>query len=253
MSETFGSLRLSGNARLDALDARTRVLAAFAAIVCVLVLRSPLALLCALAISLALIPLAGLSIGRVLRRLAHVEGFLVILVVLLPFTVAGAPIAHIGPLALSQEGLHLSVLLLLRANLSILILFTLLSGMEPVSSAHALARLGVPAKLVHLVLFSARYVTLIGEEARRLHDSLRARAFVPRTSRHTARTLAHFFGQLLVKALERAERVDEAMRCRAFNGRFPLLSTSTFGARDAAFVGLLACALALILLADRIA
>jgi energy-coupling factor transporter transmembrane protein EcfT len=33
--------------------------------------------------------------------------------------------------------------------------------------------MGMPPKLVHLLLFAGRYVALIGEEGARLHDALR--------------------------------------------------------------------------------
>ena len=50
---------------------------------------------------------------------------------------------------------------------------------------------------------------------------MRARGFRPRTSRHTWRSYGNLMGMLLVRALERAQRVEEAMLCRGYNGAFP--------------------------------
>ncbi|MEF2074810.1 cobalt ECF transporter T component CbiQ [Consotaella aegiceratis] len=238
---------------LDALDPRARLLAALAAVLTAVALHSSPVLVVMLVLTFAAAPLAGLSPRRLVGRMAHIEGFLVLLALLLPFTVDGTTLAQIGPLTISRSGLERAIVLLLRANLSILTLFILLSGLEPVRFAHALAKLGVPVKLVHLILFSARYVTVIGGETARLSDALRARAFRPGTSLHTLRTLAHFTGQILVRALERAERVDEAMRCRAFDGRFALVSDLQARPRDGLFLVGVALTLSLAIVVDRLA
>lgn len=237
---------------LDRFDARLRVVAAFAAVAVVLALRSPLVLAAALPVAAGAALLSGLSRRDLLHRLMHVEGFLAVLVILLPLTAPGPTVATLGPFAVSGPGLDRAVLVLLRVNLSALAILTLLGGLEPVRLGHALARLGMPTKLVHLMLFAARWVALVREEASRLHDALRARAFRPATSRHTLRTLAHFLGQLLVRAFERAERVDEAMRCRAFAGRFALVDGEPFGRADAVFAAALSVGLSLLLVVDRL-
>lgn len=254
MSEAAFEIRdLGGRARLDRFDPRLRIVATAAAVIAVVALRSPALLAALLPAALAAAFAGGATAREVIRRLAHVEGFLAVLVVLLPLTVPGPTFAAIGPLTLSQPGVERAVLILLRVNLAALVILTLLGGLEPVRLGHALARLGVSAKLVHLLLFAARWVALVGEEAGRLHEALRARAFRASTSRHTLRTLAHFIGQLLVRAFERAERVDEAMRCRAFAGRFALVDDTDFGRRDAVFAAGLTLGLALLLVVDRIA
>lgn len=82
---------------------------------------------------------------------------------------------------------------------------------------------------------------------------LGARAFVRRTSRHTLRTLGHFAGRMLVRSLERAERVDEAMRCRGFAGRFALVVGETFSRLDLGFVVLVSIGLTAALVVEHFA
>ncbi len=238
--------------RLDRLDTRLRLVAVLACVIAILSVRSPWVLAGLLPVALATTGLCGLGARAVLARLAHVEGFLLVLALLLPLTVPGETWATLGPLTLSEPGVERASMVLLRVNLCALAVLTLLGGLEPVRLGHALARLGMPRKLVHLLLFSARWVALFRAEAARLDDALRARAFRPRTSLHTLRTLAHFTGQLLVRAFERAERVDEAMRCRAFSGRFAMVADERPGGYDAIFAAGLAFGLALPILVDRL-
>jgi cobalt/nickel transport system permease protein len=236
---------------LDQLDARTRIVSALAIIAAVLAIRSPAVLLVGLPILIAFALACGLRLREIAGRMAHAEGFMLVLLIMLPLTVPGPAWATLGPLEFSQPGLDRAILILLRANLSALTVLVLLAGLEPSRFGHALAGLGVPQKLAHLLLFSARWAALVKQEALRLHDALRARAFRASTSAHTFRTLGHFMGQLLLRAMERAERVDEAMRCRGFVGRFALVVEERAGWRDAAFGAGVAFCLIGALVADR--
>ena len=237
---------------LDVLDARTRIVSALAVVAAVLSIRSPLVLLAGLPVLLVFALACGLRPREIAARMAHAEGFVLVLLLMLPLTVPGPAFAAFGPVEFSSPGLDRAIKILLRVNLSALTVLVLLAGLEPSRFGHALAGLGFPRKLAHLLLFSARWAALVKQEALRLHDALRARAFRASTSAHTFRTLGHFTGQLLVRALERAERVDEAMRCRGFSGRFALVVEERAGWRDAAFAAGVFCCLCGALLADRL-
>lgn len=237
---------------LDRLDARVRIVATFATVVALLAIRSPLVLAGLVPVLIAAARLTGLTLRDLKARLLHVEGFLIVLAIMLPLTVPGPTAASLGPITLSQPGIDRAILVLLRVNLAATAILIFLAGLEPVRLGHALARMGVPAKLVHVLLFTARWVALIRDEARRLHDAMRARAFRATTSRHGFATLGHFVGQLLVRAFERAERVDEAMRCRAFAGRFALVAEERISAYDAVFAAGVTLGLVLAILVDRL-
>ena len=237
---------------LDRLDARVRIVATLATVVAILAVRSPLILAGALAMAIGAAFAVGIGTRDLRARLIHVEGFLVVLVVMLPLTVPGPTWVSLGPVALSEPGIARAMAIVLRVNLAGLAILILLAGLEPVRLGHALARLGMPEKLVHLLLFTTRWVALVRDEATRLHDAMRARAFRATTSRHGARMLGHFVGQLLVRAFERGERVDEAMRCRAFGGRFALVVEERLGRHDAVFAVGLALGLLFPILLDRL-
>lgn len=238
--------------RLDRLDTRTRIVVAVALVLALANLRSWSLLAVAILLGLVLSRLAGVSARQTARRLLHVEGFLLILFVALPLLTPLPPFVEVGPLSLSLPGLERAVTLVLRISAAALVVLPLISGLTPIRLGHALGRLGLPARLVQVFLFAIRYVELLRAEARRLHDAMRLRGFVPGTNVHTMRSYGHFIGQLLVRAVERAERVNEAMRCRGFAGRFPLVTLERFGIVDVGTAGLVGLLVAGALLADRL-
>ncbi len=238
---------------LGALDPRSRLLGAGLAIAVIAGLHRPGALALALALGLGLAATARLSPKALLHRLAHLEGFLLLLLVLLPLTMGGPPLARIGPVALSADGVARALALLVRINAAALVLAALLAPLEPGRIAMAAARLKAPPALVTLFLLTVRYAAVSGAEARRLGEAMRVRGFVPRASAHGWRSLGAFIGMLLVRALDRAERVSEAMRCRGWSGRMPVGEPAPFTRADLLFAALLTPVLLALLALDRLA
>lgn len=194
----------------------------------------------ALGFAVAAAAAGGLRVRDLAGRLAALEGLMLVLLATLPFTVPGEAMLTLGPLTATWEGLHAAGLVALRANAVVLALLGLLGGLEPAVLGHALARLGVPHKLVHLLLLTVRQIALLDDERRRLRRAMRARAFVPRSSRHTWVSYGNLIGMLLVRSLKRARRIEAAMRARGFHGRFYLLDSRSWGAADTVWlVGLL--------------
>jgi cobalt/nickel transport system permease protein len=213
-------------------DPRLRLVGALSFALVTVSLQTLPALLAALALAVTAAALGGLDWRPVLRRLLPLEGLMLALLLVLPFTVAGTPWLAIGPLQASHEGLQLALRILLRANAVLVMLLALLGTLEPTTLGHALGRLGVPHKLVHLFLLTVRYVELIHDEYRRLRNAMRARAFVARSDAHAWRSLGWLIGMLLLRSLERAQRVLAAMKCRGFHGRLYLLADYRWGRGD---------------------
>lgn len=186
------------------------------------------------------------------RRLLHVEGFMLLLFVMLPLTMPGTPVAEIGPLSLSAEGIALAALVALKVSASVLLLAVLVGSVEPARLGATLHALHVPERFNRLLVMTARYVELIRAEAQRLGESMRARGFRPRSNRHTWRSYGHLAGMILIRALDRAERVTEAMRCRGFSGRYPHAAFAPPALRDwTASIAVAATGL-ILLAADRL-
>ena len=230
-------------------DPRLRILAAVAAVLGLsqLTVLPVAALACALAVALTALSAQGLP----WRRLAHLEGFVVLLLVTLPLTMPGTPLAQIGPLTASAEGLARAALLGCKITAAVLAMTLLLAGLDPVRLGGALAALRVPGQLVALFVATARYIDLIGPEATRLREAMRARGFRPRTDRHSLRSHGNLMGMLLVRALDRADRVEDAMRARGFTGHLPLQDAPPLTGRDIARAVGIAGGAVLLLIGDR--
>lgn len=155
------------------------------------------------------------------RRLLHLEGFLILLLITLPFTLPGTALFHLGPLTASADGLWRAIVLACKVTASVLLISFLFAAADPLSLGNALLGLRVPEPLVRLFVAVVRYLALIQAEFSRLQESMRVRAFIPRSNRHTWRSYGYLLGMLLIRAMDRAERVEEAMRLRGYAGRFP--------------------------------
>lgn len=229
---------------LDALDPRGRVLAALAFAVAVVSLQRPQALALALGLALVLAVAARLPLRATVRKLAAMDGFILMALASLPFTVAGEELFRLGDWPASREGLVQAAVIALKANAALLAVLALAASLDPSALARALKHLRLPDALIHLLLLTLRYVEVLEQEYRRLRQAMRARAFRPRSDRHTWRSFGYLLGMLLVRSLERSERVLAAMKCRGFDGRLHLLGDMAYGRADAVFLALSGATLA---------
>jgi len=208
---------------IDRLDPRFRVLAAAAFALVVVLSHQFTPLLAGLALALVVAVLAKLSLRRTFRRVIAMDMFMIFLIIMLPFTTPGEAMFSVAGFGASWDGLAHALQITLKANAVILIMLSLLGTLDASTLGHAMASLRVPDKLVHLMLFTVRYLDVIGQEYKRMRRAMQARAFVMRSNAHTWRSIGYLVGMLLVHSLERSERIIAAMKCRGFNGKFYLL------------------------------
>jgi cobalt/nickel transport system permease protein len=179
--------------------------------------------------------LAGIKARAALARLAPLNLFMLLVLLIVPLGTHGTPLATFGNWEYSQEGLRLAAAVALKGNAIVLAIMALVASMDVIVLGHALHHLGVPEKLVHLMLFSVRYFDVLRREYLRLAAALKVRGFRPRMNGHTYRAYGYLVGMLLVRSLDRSERIVAAMKCRGFRGRFYLLDHFAFSRRDACF------------------
>lgn len=153
------------------------------------------------------------------RRIAKVNIFILFLLITLPLTYGGAETFHWQIFHFSKDGLQLAGLIALKSNAILFCFLALLATSSTASLGHALERLGLPRKLIFLLLFSYRQLFVIHQEYQRLARAAQLRGFSPSNSLHTYRTYSHLFGMTLVRSYLRAERIHQAMILRGFNGR----------------------------------
>ena len=195
-------------------DPRVRVVAAGLFAVMVVALHQVEFAFGAFLVALGTVFLTDLPLRLTLKRMAAMDGFIIVMLVMLPFTTPGTPMFSLLGADASKEGLMHAVLIGVRANAVVLMMLSLLSGLSPVALGHTLYRLKCPAALVHLMM------------------AMKLRGFRARNTFHTYRSIGYLFGMLLVRSLERAERVLEAMKCRGFSGHFPMIDHLEFKVRD---------------------
>ena len=220
---------------IDNIDARVRVLCAALFALVVVLSTAFFPVLIALAVALSFVKMSRLNIGNILRRVMVMDLFMISLIILLPFTTQGDPIFTLFGLSASWQGLWHALLITAKANAVLLMLFSLVATMSSSTFGHALSHLKVPNKLVHLLLFLVRYLDVINREYKKMRRTMQARAFVMRTNLHTWKSIGYLFGMLLIRSMERAERILDAMKCRGFCGQFYLNDEMKIFTRDWVF------------------
>jgi cobalt/nickel transport system permease protein len=136
----------------------------------------------------------------------------------------------IGGLSISGGWVsYLSILI--RFVLTVLAALTLvaLTGFNTVCLA--LEKLGAPRPFVVQLLFLYRYIFVLTDEAARLARARALRTFESRGMGFSP--FVSILAQLLLRTLDRAQRVHLAMRCRGFEGHMPILKPMHFGLKEA--------------------
>ncbi len=242
----------TGKSFVHGLDPRIKIIVAALFSVVVATSTNLLALIPALAVSLFLIVLTKLSTRKVFYRLLLVNGLILFLWLLLPFTFKGETLFTIGPLVGTKGGVMYASQITVKCNAILLAMIALLATIPVFTLGHAMSKLYFPEKIIHLFLFTYRYIHVIFQEYHRLINAMRIRGFIPGTNLHTYRTYAYLLGMLLVKSYDRAERVHKAMLCRGFSGKYYTLSRFSVKIRDILYLSLmLAAILGLVILQWR--
>lgn len=200
-------------------------------------------LLAGLTFALLLTITAYLPFKALLKRLYTLNLFTLLLFLILPLTTPGNSWFYLGQLALNQEGLLQATTIALKSNAILLTLTALLSTIESPLLGYALHQLHLPKKLIHLLLFTVRYLDVLHQEYQRLRLAMKVRGFQARANWHTYRSFAYLIGMLLVNSLDRSERILAAMKCRGFQGRLLVLKKFDWQQHDnvftVIFIGLL--------------
>jgi len=201
---------------LHRLDARVKVLATLA-FIAVVVSRDRYAV--SALVPLALYPIALIAVGRLpvraLARKALAAAPFAILVGAFNPWFDRRPMAVIGPWTLSAGWISF-ISILLRFGLTVTAALALVAGTGMHRLCAALTQLGMPRAFVTQLLLLYRYLFVIAEQAGRTHRAARLRAGgrAPRL-----RAFGSMIAMLLLRSLDRADRVYRAMRARGFDGR----------------------------------
>ena len=150
--------------------------------------------------------IAGVPFGYLVRRV----------LLFLPFIGAMAV-----SLPLSQgfdRGWDLMLTILFRGTLAFLVSLWLVNVMPFEQLLVTLRRLKVPAVIVAILAFMYRYVFVVWDELDSLRLAWRTRSFGRSSLWFRWKTLAGLLGMLLIRSLNRAERIHGAMQARGWDG-----------------------------------
>ncbi len=132
----------------------------------------------------------------------------------LPVIVQGKPIGTIGPLTVTYEGLYQALQLVLRtiAASSIFTVLVLHLGLRGLMKG--LRNLGIPERLVMLVELFVKYIPIFLRDVCNMIVAREARMIVRGGIKRTWRSLSTIVGELMLRASQRAWRLEMALRAR---------------------------------------
>ena len=224
------------------LDPRTKILVALALILAV-ALTPPGAFVAyglLYLFLLAAVLLARIDLSYVIKRSFIAIPF-ALAAVTLPFTVAGETLATLpilGGLTISVEGTIRFVSILLKSWISVQAAILLVAITPFPDLLWGLRALRVPATLVAIVSFAYRYLFVLSDEALRLMQARAARSAVIDGRRGGGSLLwrgkvtGRMVGSLMLRSMERSERIYNAMVARGYQGQTRVLKRPHMGRQD---------------------
>lgn len=208
------------NGIIKNLDPRVRIISSFSWSLLLTNLDNSELCLIALCISLVLLVLMPHNIKDFFKRLCIVNLFVLFMWCMIPFSFSspGEVIASFSFFEITKEGLEFMILLSIKINAIMIAFIALMASCPLFLLGQAALKLGVSAKLVSIFLLSVRYIHVMYKEYNSLRNAMRLRAFKFNFSKHGLTMIANLIGSLLIRSIDRAERVHSAMLCRGYTG-----------------------------------
>jgi cobalt/nickel transport system permease protein len=144
-----------------------------------------------------------------------------------------AILINIGPIGISGGWISFASIML-RFVLTVGAVLALIASTGFSSICMSLEKMGAPNSFAVQLLFLYRYIFVLVDEASRLVRARALRAFDGRGMGFKVFTA--MIGQLLLRALDRAQRIHLAMRCRGFDGEIRVSRSPVFRLHDGVFV-----------------
>jgi cobalt/nickel transport system permease protein len=141
-------------------------------------------------------------------------------------------LVQLGPLGISGGWISFaSIMLRFMLTVSAALILIASTGFNAVCLA--LERMGTPRSLVVQLLFLYRYIFVLTDEASRMVRARSLRAFGGNGM--GIGVLSSMIGHLLLRTMDRAQRIHLAMLCRGFDGEIRIARPLEFSCRDALF------------------
>jgi cobalt/nickel transport system permease protein len=224
----------AGKSSLHGLDPRVKLIATLAFIVTVVSFDKYAlsALIPFILYPIVLISVGGLPVRYLLKKVLLVLPVALVIGIFNPLIDREAYF-YLGSLGVSGGWVSfLSILLRFVLTVSAALILLALTGFNAVCMA--LAKFGVPRPFVVQLLFFYRYLFVLTDEAERLVRARSLRSFNSRAMGFG--TFVPLSGHLLLRTLDRAQRIYLAMCCRGFDGHIRIVRAMKIGFKEVVFL-----------------
>lgn len=127
---------------------------------------------------------------------------------------------------------YLSIMVRFLLTVGSVLVLIAITGFDNICTG--LDRLGLPRAFTVQLQFLHRYIFVLADEAARLSRARSLRVFGARGM--GVRVFGSLAGQLLLRTIDRAQRIHLAMCCRGFDGTVPVIRTFQIGVTELVFV-----------------
>lgn len=204
------------------LDVRWRMISFFCAMLLVAFLRDWRLLFPAMVYAILWLALSWRDYHWYLPRLAWVILGLGIFIVPGCFLIPGETLWSIGWIHATREGIQTSVGILFRGITISALALTMIGSASFYDLAGGARQLGLGRSLASIFWLGFEQIEVIQQEFKRMRVALKARGQGTSSKSVSWRGFARLCANLLVRSLDKSERVHLALLSRGFQGDFPL-------------------------------
>jgi energy-coupling factor transport system permease protein len=177
-------------------------------------------------IMLGIIILMAVIVSRVpLRTLLAssrlIFGLGILLMIFHFFADPGEPVYHVGPLTVTDGGLHEGPIFFFRLSVVVLASFVLIWTTDTRDLMVSLTRVGIPYRYAFAVFLALRFLPLVQREVDAVQSAHAIRGRAARSGLvHRIQLWQRYVFTVLVNGLRKAEATATAIECRGF-GAYP--------------------------------
>ncbi|MCL5035971.1 MAG: cobalt ECF transporter T component CbiQ [Chloroflexi bacterium] len=245
---------------LSAISPAAKIIGIIALIVGVTLIQRPLILIFGFLITLVVMGAARIPVRRVVHIWLGVPVFS--LAVILPAVLnlfspgdviialwSPGPGAHLGhwnlppAVGVTMEGLEVASRFMLRVIICVNLALLLTATTPPVKLLSAFRRMGMPNAFGMVLVMMYRYLVLLVEAVREIHEARLSRPYGGMNLRAEQNWIAAGVGNLFRRTWYMGEEVRQAMAARGFGGDLKTARPAVFQAKDWTF---LACCILMI-------
>lgn len=164
---------------------------------------------------------ARVPLGGVMRSAKLIFGLGILLMLFHFFADPGEPVFHIGPLTITDGGLHEGPIFFFRLSVVVLASFVLIWTTHPRDLMVSLDQAGVPYRYAFAVFLAMRFLPLIQREVDAVKAAHAIRGRAARSGLfHRIKLWQRYMFTVLINGLRKAEATATAIDCRGF-GAYP--------------------------------